>query len=117
MVPAESEREPVRMTEEHLTTLLAAIEVLRLEHCFFSEASELREIESNIQSQVEGRMVLVSPKEIIVRFGASLCEGCEGNGDLSIHGVDGVCGMCEGTGRISEELSRWLATPTEKGNG
>ena len=34
------------------------------------------------------------------------CEGCEGRGDLSIHGVDGQCGLCHGTGRkMSDERS------------
>ena len=33
------------------------------------------------------------------------CEGCGGWGNLSMHGVDGQCGMCNGTG----------ATPTEDG--
>lgn len=28
------------------------------------------------------------------------CDGCDGRGDLSIHGVEGVCGMCEGTGSM-----------------
>lgn len=30
------------------------------------------------------------------------CGGCEGTGSLAVHGVDGECGMCNGSGTSPE---------------
>lgn len=38
------------------------------------------------------RVVSVSPAR------TRKCEGCDGRGDLWIHGVEGYCGMCDATG-------------------